>query len=77
MTLLIQLEIEVKKLETEFKKLESISWFKDCSLKNEILENIEAKPNPEIKSETNIDWNFVLGLVFGIGYLIFGELKDC
>lgn len=29
------------------------------------------------KSEANIDWNFVLGLIFGIGYLIFKELKGC
>lgn len=33
---------------------------------------LNSKPQkPEIKSETNIDWNFVLGLFFGIGYLIF------
>ncbi len=45
----------------------------------EIFENIELKLNSEnleTKSETNIDWNFVLGLVFGIGYLIFKDLKN-
>ena len=47
----------------------------NISLQNKMFEEIElnSKPeNPEINSETNIDWNFVLGLFFGIGYLIFG-----
>lgn len=47
----------------------------DCSLQTKMYEEIELNlmpENPEINSETNIDWNFVLGLFFGIGYLIFG-----
>lgn len=46
----------------------------NISFQNKMYEEIEmnSKPeNPEIKSETNIDWNFVLGLMFGIGYVIF------
>lgn len=45
----------------------------NISLQNKMYKEIELNlmpGKPEIKSETNIDWNFVLGLFFGIGYLI-------
>lgn len=62
---------------------EMLSAIKNCnseneysvSLQNKMYEEIKLNlmpEKPEIKSETNIDWNFVLGLFFGIGYLIFG-----
>ena len=62
--------------------LEMLSAIKNCNSENEYSVSFQNKmyeeiklnsksEKPEIKSETNIDWNFVLGLFFGIGYLIF------
>jgi hypothetical protein len=49
----------------------------DISFQNKMYEEIRLNqelPNDNSSSKPEIDWNFVLGLFFGIGYLIFASI---
>ncbi len=63
---LVKIQIAEEKFVNEIN--ESLSLRIVDSIVNIPLETSNSKPEkPEIKSETNIDWNFVLGLFLELG----------
>lgn len=55
-----------------YQQIQCKDYLQQISSKNKMSEEVVLNIPVHSNSKPEIDWNFVLGLFFGIGYLIFG-----